>query len=397
MRSIGFAVIVMMMLAGCAHLREAPVVPSSNEVPVAVRAVNYFNPHHLWGEWTFYIPASHDRVDVVPRRNARLHLNALKFLESYCSDCLKVTSIVNNGDSTIDLGVRIKHPFAGHPEYTGFDVKGVIMFQGSHEIPENLSTLPLYPENYRLSWRLMGDPELLNADGFTYLWSPWYDSGSDLPVFNYWPGKYSSGTPTANVNGFLNFYTMEDRHIFETDKSVERTYHIWLPQGPITAGYAVDACWAPPDVTPVTDPVTDFPVSANQPELYYFKLVINDGQPVTHQDWCCDYTVYDSRAETRDWYVLPPGDPVNRWVGAWNESIEMDKVGIAIEDCDEPPDHPEWRCFNDSGWWEGWLPPDGVYQVFAHEFHAVEFLPQPPYYRDLYPAFDVFEIIVDYE
>ena len=91
------------------------------------------------------------------------------------------------------------------------------------------------------------------------------ETGSDKPIYNYSPGKYSNGTPRANINGYLNFYT-ENRHMFSCNKSVTRVYHIWLPPGqPVVAGYAVDACWEPATVTPVKDPIADFPVSANQP------------------------------------------------------------------------------------------------------------------------------------
>ncbi|GAI85496.1 unnamed protein product, partial [marine sediment metagenome] len=44
---------------------------------------------------------------------------------------------------------------------------------------------------------------------------------------------------------------------------ITREYHIALPQGPFTFGYAVDASWWPPDNTPVTTPATDFPPEAN--------------------------------------------------------------------------------------------------------------------------------------
>jgi hypothetical protein len=244
-------------------------------------------------------------VVLVPKRGSRFHLNALKFLESYCADCLQIVDLTNNGDGTVDLTVRITHPFLGHPEYTGFDVKGIIMFNGSNEF-DTCPKYPMYPKYY-VSTRWLGDPELLNPDGFTYRWSPWFDSGSDMPIFNYWEGKYANGTPTANINAYLDFYSTEDRHAFFSDSHVERTYHLSLPGGPVTAGYAVEACWEPPSVTPVTDPIADFPITANMPEPYHFKIVVNDGNVVTDPG-CCNwetypYTVHELRAEYLNWYV----------------------------------------------------------------------------------------------
>jgi hypothetical protein len=392
MRYSLLVIIVAVMSVGCAHTDQNPLVPVeerglSSPHPAALPAERD-GPYRLWWEGLFYIDAAHERVDVVPRRDMHLHLNALKFLEEYCKNCLQITSILNNGDGTIDLTVRITHPFPGLPQYTGFDVKGIIMFQGSHEIPDNLSKLPLYPQNYRLSWRLIGDPEVLNADGYTYRWSPWYDSGSGLPVFNYWPGKYSKGTPTANINGYLNFYSNEERHMFECDASVSRTYHIWLPPGPITAGYAIDACWVPPVNTPVTNPIEDFPITANQPEAYYFKVVINDGQPIQDGS-CCNNgypSVYEARAEFDFWYFLPEASSA-RMVGAWCEEINLQKIGFGTETCDSPdPDH--WRCMVNHTFKDH---PNGTYQLVGWESHVLvgPGVPLP------YPAFDVFEVVVD--
>ncbi len=344
-------------------------------------------PYRLWGEWTFYFSEDHNSVEAVPRRQARFHLNSLKFLEDYCTDCLEITQMHNNGDSTIDLTVKIKHPFEGHPEYTGFDVKGIIMFNGSHVIPENGPAFPLYPDDFRVSFRMLGDPELLNADGYTYRWSPSYDSGSTMPIFSYWEGKYANGTPTANVNGYLDFYSNEDRHMFEHNATVSRTYRIWLPPGPVVAGYAVEACWELPTVTPVTNPAEDFPISANQPEAYHFKVVINDGNPVI--DHCCAYssTVYEARAERYLWYRGPESHPTSQWVACWNENTEYNIGGMNVSECDGPPD---WLCLGVYPWY---LKQDKIHQLIAVEWHA----PWPSFPGNplLYPAFDVYEVEVD--
>ena len=63
-----------------------------------------------------------------------------------------------------------------------------------------------------------------------------------------------------------------------------------MPPGPLTVGYAVEACWEPPSIMPVTDPANDFPYSANQSEAYHFKLTVNNNEPITSS--CC-YTTED--------------------------------------------------------------------------------------------------------
>jgi len=290
MRRILVLAVIAMTVTACMHSPD-PVAPPNSPDFASTTASNVpeEGPYRLWAEYTFYFGADHQSVEVVPARQSRFHLNALKFLEEYCSDCLKVTNIKNNGDSTIDLTVRIRHPFPGHPEYTGFDVKGIIMFNGSWTNPghEYDRPIPPWPEPFRVSWRGMGDPQLLNGDGYTLRWSPSYDSGRSEPIFNYWEGRYAEGTPTANINAYLNFYTDENRHMFRDYGVVTRTYHIWLPPGPVVAGYAVEACWEPPLITPVTNPADDFPLTANQAEAYEFRVVLNSGVVIT-DPWCCN-------------------------------------------------------------------------------------------------------------
>jgi len=392
-KNLTLLVFLTVIAVGCAHIGDAPTSP---QIPTlsAQNSIDdsYKGPYRSWGEWDLYFNENHDSVDAVPRRSARLHLNSTKFLESYCTDCLKIKNIKNNGDETIDLTITIAHPFSGHPEFTGFDVKGIIMFEGSHEIPDNIFKYPLYPQNFRASWRLLGDPEVLNADGYTYRWSPWYDSGSTLPIFNYWPGKFSNGTPTANINAFLNFYSMEERHIFESDAKVERTYTIFLPPGPVIAGYAIEACWEPPVNTPVDDPVNDFPITANQPECYSFNCVLNDGLPVTSDDPCCnitDVSIHEARAEIYFWYIHPDYNQNAFQVGSWCEEFNMQKVGYATNDCDSPdPEH--FRCMvnhNLGG------EPDGTYQVLGVEYHYAFGIGE----KVFAPVFTLFEVTIDFD
>ncbi len=308
-----FAVVLVIVLSvGCAKAGSdvgIPVYPDMSDEeamrPNSPNTAAIEDPHRLWGEWTLYFSADHDRVDVVPVRSGRTHFNVLRLLEEFCSDCLKVTDISDNGDGTINLTVRLKHPYPDHPEFTGFDVKGIIMFQGSQRLLWLSRNFFPYNDAVKVSWKELGDPEVMNADGFTPRWCPEWDSGSDKPVFRYWPGKLSRGTPTANVNAFLNFYTDEDRHMFRSDGWVEETYHIWLPPGPLVAGYAVDACWVQPKVTPVTDPASDFPFSANQPEPYFFEIVVNNNEVIDFEPCCGGDPFGDCTqlwAEARSWY-----------------------------------------------------------------------------------------------
>jgi hypothetical protein len=393
-------ILVTILLFGCAHDPVAPVMSVDSSInagdiqTTAGGDISFHDPHKLWAAGNLYIDADHDTVELVPFRFGGIHLNVLKFFETSCDECVLITGASKNVDGTFNLAIRITHPFPNHKELTVFDPKLILMFQGSHEIPRGGSTefpiYPLNPQNYWLSWRLMGDPELLNPDGWTYRWSPWYDSGLPNPIFNYWGGKYAfGGTPTANINGYLDYYSNEDRHMLESGASVERSFHLSLPAGPIIAGYALDVCWEPPTVMPVLDPADDFPITANQPELYKFEWVFNNGNKITfHQ--CCNvvnYTINEGYVELYEWYRLPPADSVScNNVGSWNEYFTDAWGGFCADDCDSPnPKHI--RCAPGT-WVEE--PGNGIYQAIAIENHSV----MPFHQLKKNVSFDVYEFEV---
>jgi len=378
------------VIVGCgARTPVSPDVGKPSVTAIAQTQPLYDERYRLWGEWEWRIPETHDRVDVVPRRTVRGHLNVLKWVEDACYDCVKILGVHKNGDSTIDVMVRVKHPMPGEPQYTGFDVKGIIMFNGSHELL-SYYFFP-YPDNVRISWRGKGDPELLNPDGYTVRWSPQYPSGSSLSLLSYWPGKYSHGTPTANLNAYINIYTVENRHMFPDYAVKSRVYHIYLPPGPVAAGYAVEACWMPPDKTPVTDPASDFPISANQDEPYYLRMVINNDQPITESP-CCGGNYPDRcsdlRLESLLWYHLNP--PWNNLTGIWTCTPEPYLHGGigAVYPC--PVSYPEWLAVDPISFSHY---SDGTYRGFAVVWAST---PLPDYQR-LQVGYTVFDWTVDKE
>jgi len=397
MRTYTLICLAAVLLFGCAHNPVAPgmsVDPSINSGDLQTTAggdISTHNPHKLWAAGNLYIDADHDKVELVPFRMGGIHLNVLKFFEESCDDCLLITGASSNGDGTYNLSIRITHPFPNHKELTAFDPKLILMFPGSDEI-NSLSVYPLYPQKYHLSWRLMGDPEILNPDGFTYRWSPWYDSGLPNPIFNYWEGKYAfGGTPTANINGYLDYYSNENRHMLESGASVEKTFLLSLPTGPIMAGYALDVCWEPPTVMPVLNPADDFPITANQPELYKFEWVYNNGEVITYKSCCNEInaSIDQGYVEYYLWYKLPEADPNCIWAGSRCSSFMINYAGHCTEIGDSPdPDHIHLAPGKYLGGED-----DGVYQFVAVEHHVFPGSQEPV----AYPSFDVFEIEIDFE
>lgn len=272
--------LILFLIAGCSGAADSPSIPPFDAGSVPNLAVAS-EPYRCWGLYALQFDEDHTTCEIVPVRAGNFHLNAVRLLEGGpCTNCVKIESITPKGDGIIDVNIRITHPYFSLV-YSAFDVKGIVMFTGTSRITgHELWQVNPVPHNLYIGWWRHGDWELLNPDGWTFRWGPNWNPDAQFPIMKYWPGKLSIGTPTTDINAYKNFYTDEERHLFRPNHSVTQTYTIKTQPGPLTVGYAVEACWEPPITTPVVNPLTDFPPSANQPEPYLFEVVINDGEPV---------------------------------------------------------------------------------------------------------------------
>jgi hypothetical protein len=174
---------------------------------------------------------------------------------------------IGPGEWMVD--VRIQHPFAGLNYYTGFDVRGIIMFDAGFTFPGSGLSIP--------DGSATGGGLLLNPDGFTTLFnSTQYPPGSaPWPAFEYQKGKYSIGSaPSATLNPFKCYATTTPRRVFTSTLAETRSYHILFnTTKPIHCGYAIDASWAIPLKNPPKVP-DDFPIEANMPEAYLVDFTV---------------------------------------------------------------------------------------------------------------------------
>jgi hypothetical protein len=234
-----------------------PVVPDITNAKVSpVESTGHF----LWAYYAVFVDPETLEVELIPVRQVAGHWNTLTWLEqSPCATCLKLESITPNPDGTLNVNVSIRHPF-DNPNLTGFDVRGIAMFNGSHEFPGS---------GLVMSDRGLNEGELVNADGFTTLYNPTTAGHGFEGYFN---GKLATTTaPSSTLNAFKRFITSNPdnlRNAFYPWDKIVVPYQIDMPNPPNqwVFGYAVDACWAPPINKPVDDPMTDFDPEANCPE-----------------------------------------------------------------------------------------------------------------------------------
>ncbi len=304
---------------------SAPDLTEANTHPLQGQPLQ--GSHALWGLYEFALNPEADTLEIVPLRAGTLHLNALKFLEPGGEPgMVQLVGGLNwNSDKTkLDIDIRLTHPFPSFPQFSGFDVKGILITKGDFtglSDPDLVMAGPSYLH-------------LLNADGFTRWWNPVEFQGNT--IFAYTDGalgmKDSKFHFLATLNGFKYFcdtlnkddavelLDTADRGAFRSTSSNIRHYSIAVPSFPssLLFNYAIDASWEPPVTKPPVIP-DDFPPEANQPEpwrivstetlntIYYDALIGEQGGQLD-----LSIAVYDWQNPSPS-----PAGTINRVVAEW--------------------------------------------------------------------------------
>ncbi len=133
MRFIIILIIISFIISGCSGAGNI-AAPAENlrdlESPGQVRNRNR-NP---WALNLYHISDDHTTIEKLTHRNADYHFNVTPFVEPpKCSSCLMIGNPQIQGDGTIKVKVILSHPFPNQPEFTGFDVKGTVIFQATRK------------------------------------------------------------------------------------------------------------------------------------------------------------------------------------------------------------------------------------------------------------------------
>ena len=203
-----------------------PTVP----VPQSQEVSSYPSPgssHSLWDYELITIDPTTLQFETAPVRDIAAHYNILSWLEqSPCTNCFKLVSVKPSGNGTLLCDIRIKHPFPSL-NLTGFDVRGICMFQGSYKIAGT---------NIIMSDKSKGEAELVNANGFTELYNPTTSGDGPGGLQGYIKGKLAIGAPNCTLNGFKRFVSNKSgntRNAFYAGDTIDETFEIVPPNRPI--------------------------------------------------------------------------------------------------------------------------------------------------------------------
>lgn len=255
---------------------NTPLIPDAGDISPLEAAVGS-DSHTNWGLWQFVCDPAAETLDIIQLRTGTIHLNALKFVNTPPYVYLTIESLGFSGN-IVDVDIGLRHSFLGLNQFTGFDVKGILISDGSL----NGFTDP------DVNIPGMGDTRLLNPDGYTRWWNPneFPDNGT---IFGYMDGvlgqPYDIAGFTATVNGYKYFcddlddpddplsdIDISNRGVFSAGQKNVRHYTIEMSSGGLVFNYAVDANWKFPVGSPPYQAPDDFSELANQPETYRISI-----------------------------------------------------------------------------------------------------------------------------
>jgi hypothetical protein len=351
MRHAAYAGILLCLLISVSCARGASTNPASPRLPDLTddqpRQTETTAPgHYLLGYFSVSIDPVAGTVETVPQRSSAWHLNAVKFVEPPSGgSCLSFSNLEIEG-RRVNVDVGLHHPFAGLTQYSGFDVKGIVIGRADM----------IDPTNSDRKWA--GGPDglrLLNADGWTRWWNP-MEFENNGTVFSYSDGMFGTANTddshyNATLCGYKVFaaalgpyddlthllsYPLDDprgRAVFQVSTQAKRHYELVFPaddhgEPDLVFNYAIDACHGlPPDYLPgqhmqVPD---DFPPDANQPEPFIVDVLLPTNTSYLSQDGCVGGTL-ELSIRVSDWQALLADIPVNRQI----ESIEITSPSLFV-------------------------------------------------------------------
>jgi len=250
-----------------------PVAPADSARP---EAASEYGSHVTWGLYQFVADIDAQTLDAVPIRAGNLHLNAEAFLEPPPLVLLTLETLQFNGN-IIEADIGLRHPFLGLTEFTGFDVCGILISNG---------TISGFSDPDIV---MAGNPEdtyLMNPDGYSPWWNPVnFPPNPESVIFGYIDGLLGAPDSIGNYNSTVCGYKYfadgldpdesldsldpENRGMFSAGQKNVRHYTIHIGDEGLIFNYAIDANWMFPQGNPPWEAPDSFSAMANRPEAYF--------------------------------------------------------------------------------------------------------------------------------
>jgi len=287
------------ILTGCSGGTDSPVLPGSDLTQGldltdgSIKAGQDSTHPALWGYWDVRIDTTSWEVELIPVRGIQYTVDVVQFMQPPLGPAgslgiliLDTTQWLSEGFLPVEVGLT--HPFPGLDQYTGSDVRGLFITEGSVSLNQDTNLL--------LSDRGTEHPWLSNPDGHSRWMNP-EEFRTDGTIFTYFPGQLGNdGVFSATLNAYklfaddldsdvalYDFFTdpanLANRSQFTASTTNKRIYDLYFPiigdVPEINFQYAVLASWAEPVDLDPGDLPGSFPVEANAQEAFLVDVVDN--------------------------------------------------------------------------------------------------------------------------
>ncbi|MCX6645787.1 MAG: hypothetical protein NTY09_05450 [bacterium] len=283
----GIIMLTMVLIFGCGG-KGNPVVPAGNDTNQAEMTTdntgNLPEQRIMMGYWDVEINTEQLTASIVPDRNAEIHFNILQLLEGWaCTDCVTIGNIKWTPQNTLLVDFGVRNPFPpDRLDLTARDTRGIIIFDADpNSYFPNHTTRGKHGDNVPLNASRI----IVNPDGYTTHYNR-ETAFEGLYMDQYRRGRFTPENENAivgNLHAYKAFYSHEQGRMLYPGATDIQTYELNVQKWTIFRfGYSVDACWQMPLTWPVTDPYTDFPISANSNEAYQISMSILDNNIDRH-------------------------------------------------------------------------------------------------------------------
>ncbi len=278
-------VTVLGLALGCSGGSD-PVAPPAGTPLTSERAIDASSGRALWSMWQVAIDSTTGEVETVPLRGPAFNCNVTQFLHPPWSPVNQMHILLLPSSDLpggyVELDITFNHPFPGMNQFSGFDVRGIFMADGSQTSDHD--------PNLAYGDGELNEAHMLNPDGYTRWWNA-TEFTDPSPLFSFKPGPMGNHpNPTATLNPYKYYaddlgydadvadMDTSNRGVFTPDGPThKRHYKIQFPvvdDNPVYLfSYAVDASWEPPDPAGAPDyPLDSFGPSAQCQEAYHLGV-----------------------------------------------------------------------------------------------------------------------------
>lgn len=244
---------------------------------------------NMWGLWNIFLNPDTNSAEIVPLRTADFTMNMVKYLQPPEVPDNQIEVFIDTQtkwySGYVVVDVTLHHPFPNHDFATGFDVRGVLMGNGS-----NTSSF-----DPTVKYSGANDLVVYNPDGY----SRWFNA-SEFTSYNTLFGftELNSGTQSSNWTATINPYKLfcdgidatgnpgfyfgeswweNPRAYFYPKSTLKRRYIMQFPvvdDNPVYEfQFACVANWAMPSPNPPVNIPEDFPANANASEAFAARVL----------------------------------------------------------------------------------------------------------------------------